>query len=383
PSRLREFERDVDVMDYLRLRTYTLALRSAPPHRTLLPARRAERCPEPLAPPSDPNTMAAEINALPSEHRLLTTGDLHVYYAESSRISAILHEIGRLRELTFRQAHEGTGQPIDLDAFDEHYLHLFIWNPHKRELAGAYRIGQTDVLLPRFGIRGLYSSTLFKYRKELLQQLDPALEMGRSFICPEYQRNYSALLLLWKGIGAYIARHPRYVNLFGPVSINNEYQSTSRRLLVRFLRSNNYDAAFARLIRPRTPMTERRIRHHDDAAFQKTVRSIDDVSSLIRDIETDQKGVPILLKQYLKLGGKLLAFNIDPDFSDVLDGLIWVDLRKTDQRSMTKYMGREAYDQFRQYHHLTRPPTPHKMPEGVKITGATSRDALGKLSGIG
>ncbi|MDD2236960.1 MAG: GNAT family N-acetyltransferase [Kiritimatiellae bacterium] len=383
PSRLREFERDVDVMDYLRLRTYTLALRSAPPHRTLLPARRAERFPEPLVPPSDPNTMAAEINALPSEHRLLTAGDLHVYYAESSRIPAILHEIGRLRELTFRQAHEGTGQPIDLDAFDEHYLHLFIWNPHKRELAGAYRIGQTDVLLPRFGIRGLYSSTLFKYRKELLQQLDPALEMGRSFICPEYQRNYSALLLLWKGMGAYIARHPRYVNLFGPVSINNEYQSTSRRLLVRFLRSNNYDAAFARLIRPRTPMTERRIRHHDDAAFQKTVRSIDDVSSLIRDIETDQKGVPILLKQYLKLGGKLLAFNIDPDFSDVLDGLIWVDLRKTDQRSMTKYMGREAYDQFRQYHHLTRPPTPHKMPEGVKITGATSRDALGKLSGIG
>ncbi len=353
PARLREFEQDEDVMDYLRLRTYILSHRTGDAvERTLLPARRVERHQAPLAAPSDSEAMAAEIAGLPPDHELIHADELSVYYASHGQIPVVLHEIGRLRELTFRQAHEGTGQAIDLDAFDEHYLHLFIWNPRKNELAGAYRIGQTDVLLPKFGIKGLYSSTLFKYRRELLDQLNPGLEMGRSFIRPEYQRNYSALLLLWKGIGAYVARHPEYLHLFGPVSINNEYQSTSRQLLVRFLRCNSYDSGFARLIRPRTPMPQQKIRHHDDETFQKVVRSVDDVSSLIRDIETDHKGIPILLKQYLKLGGKLLAFNIDPDFSDVLDGLIWVDLRKTDPRTMIKYMGKEHFARFREYHRL-------------------------------
>ena len=352
PARLREFERDEDVMDYLRLRTYILSHRSGAAQRTLLSARRPERHLQPLVQPSDPESMAAEIAQLPREHELMTTDELNVYYAASHQIPSVLHEIGRLQEFTFRQAHEGTGQSIDLDSFDEHYLHLFIWNPKKKELAGAYRVGQTDVLLPKFGIKGLYSSTLFKYRKELLQQLDPALEMGRSFIRPEYQRNYSALLLLWKGIGAYVARHPKYRNLFGPVSINNEYLTTSRQLLVRFLRCNSYDVDFARLIRPRTPMPQQKIPHHDDQTFQKVVRSVDEVSSLIRDIEADHKGIPILLKQYLKLGGKLLAFNIDPDFSDVLDGLIWVDLRKTDTRTMIKYMGKEHFQRFKEYQQL-------------------------------
>ena len=350
PARLRDFDQDGDVMDYLRLRTYILSHRAGDAvERTLLPGKKAERHMTPLVAPSEPEAMALEIARLPPEHALITTDELSVYYARYGQIPAIIHEIGRLRELTFRQAHEGTGQSIDLDAFDEHYLHLFIWNPVKKELAGAYRIGQTDVLLPKFGIKGLYSNTLFEYRRELLDQLNPALEMGRSFIRPEYQRNYSALLLLWKGIGAYVAGHPQYLNLFGPVSINNEYLSTSRQLLVRFLRCNSYDAEFAQLIRPRTPMPQQKIRHHDDRTFQKVVRSVDDVSSLIRDIEADHKGIPILLKQYLKLGGKLLAFNIDPDFSDVLDGLIWVDLRKTDQRTLIKYMGKEAFARFQAY----------------------------------
>ncbi|OGV42066.1 MAG: hypothetical protein A2X46_05810 [Lentisphaerae bacterium GWF2_57_35] len=356
-QRLQRFETDGDLMEYLRLRTYILASRHAPkktPSRRMHPLR-FKPAQKSVAEFCGSEGLAHDIDALPPEQELLASEDYKVYYARAGQIPHILHEIGRLREVTFRQVNEGTGEELDLDRFDKHYLHLFVWNPARRELVGAYRMGQTDVILRQSGMKGLYTSTLFKYRKRLLDQLNPALELGRSFIRPEYQRNYSALLLLWKGIGAYVARHPRYTNLFGPVSINNEYHSMSRQLLVRFLQHNRSDPELAQLIKPRKPLKNQKIRHCDHDLLQKVVTDVDEVAELIGEIEKDQKGIPILLKQYLKLGGKLLAFNIDPDFSFVLDGLIWVDLLKTDPKTMHKYMGREGCARFMEFHGRLQP----------------------------
>ena len=148
-------------------------------------------------------------------------------------IPNVLREIGRLRELTFRGAGEGTGNPLDLDGFDPHYLHLFLWSKAAREVAGAYRLGPTAEILPRFGVRGLYSSTLFHFSAELFGA-GPAVELGRSFIRPEYQKQYAPLLLLWKGITRYVASHPECAVLFGAVSISNDYNAASRSLLVSF-----------------------------------------------------------------------------------------------------------------------------------------------------
>src|SRR5690606_16349567 len=127
--------------------------------------------------------------------RIAESGNMEVYYAYSRQIPHILREIGRLREVTFREVNEGTGQAIDLDSFDDYYVHVFIWQKLKNELVGAYRLGKSDVILQALGKKGLYTSTLFKFRKKLLKRISPALEMGRSFIRKEYQRNYSSLLV--------------------------------------------------------------------------------------------------------------------------------------------------------------------------------------------
>jgi putative hemolysin len=347
---------DAALMDYIRLRTYHLKNRKklpgekkrvlSIPVRIGRPAR--EEQPVVLAEPAD--LLTGELNALPPGHKLIESNGLEVYYAQARQIPHLLREIGRLRELTFREVNEGTGLAIDLDRFDEYYTHVFIWSKANQEVVGAYRLGHSDVILAQLGKKGLYTSTLFKYRKRLLKKISPALEMGRSFIRKEYQKNYSSLLMLWKGLAHYIARHPDYKILFGPVSINSEYQSVSRQLLVGFLKTNESLPDLAKLVKPRKPMRIGPIKRWKLRKVRTSVKNLDEVESLIADIEHDLTGIPILLRQYLRLGGKLLAFNIDPDFSYVLDGLILVDLTKTDRKVLTRYMGEENVADFLRHH---------------------------------
>ena len=347
------FANDENLVEYLRLRTYLLfhsGQTSENPRRCFFrfPLRKIKF--EPLAKAVPNDELAAEVAALPIEQNLAQVDAYAVYYARADQIPRLLCEIGRLRELTFRKANEGGGHAFDLDRFDRHYLHLFIWHVPKNELVGAYRMGQADLIMRQSGIRGLYSSTLFKYDQRLMERLNPALEMGRSFIRPEYQRAYYPLFLLWKGIGTYISRNPRYISMFGPVSINNEYQDASRQLMVRFLKHNYFDYQLARLVKPRQPLPTVKIRYCDQRVLQNTVTSIEDISALIEDIEQDRQGMPILFKQYIKHGGRLLAFNLDPAFSYVLDGLFWADLRKNSPAIMLKFMGTQGYAHWQKYH---------------------------------
>ncbi len=351
-ERLNAISGDEEMMDYLQLRTYILkgraqAEQSRPPWRLGLPKSPRN---VPIAPPLFPETIAQDIYLLPPESLLLETDDFSVYVARAGQIPRLLHEIGRLREITFRAAGEGTGREIDLDRFDRYYEHLILWSRKKNELVGAYRIGKTDEILPVYGKRGLYTSTLFRYRKKLLEQMGPALELGRSFIRAEYQRNYASLLLLWKGIGRIIVREPRYRHLFGPVSINNQYNTMSRQMMEVFLRANNFSTEWARYVRPRHHPRRPSAHRWNPEIFRREIRDPEEMSALIAEIEKDRKGVPVLLKQYLKLGGKLLGFNVDPKFSDVLDGLIWVDLLETDPRIIVRFIGHDDAAAFLRYH---------------------------------
>jgi putative hemolysin len=342
--------------EYIRMRTYHLRDRKGDasqkkrvltlPVQITLP--RAAMTP--IVAPEPARILADELQQLPGGQKLLDNGNLEVYWAEARQIPRLLREIGRLREITFREVNEGTGQAIDLDPFDDYYVHVFIWQKIRQEVVGAYRLGKSDEILSRLGKRGLYTSTLFKYRKKLLKRISPALEMGRSFIRKEYQRNYSSLLVLWKGLAHYIAKNPDYKILFGPVSINSEYQSTSRQLLVGFLKMNESIPELARLVKARRPLRTNPLKYWKLRKMRRAVRDIDEVESLIADIETKLTGMPILLRQYLRLGGKLLAFNIDPNFSYVLDGLILVDLTKTDPKVLERYMGKTQAGQFLAYH---------------------------------
>jgi putative hemolysin len=317
--------------EYLRWRTYLLAARPDYKARTSLP-----RLTQVITPAGDPALLSQEVARLGQANLLTKSGDLEVYIASAHGIPRILQEIGRLREHSFRGVSEGTGKTIDVDRFDESYLHLFAWKPATREIVGAYRLAGTDL------VRDLYTKALFKYENSFLDRIGPALELGRSFVRPEYQRGFAPLLALWKGIGAYVARNPRYKVLFGPVSISNQYQAVSRELMVTFLER------YASLREWMSFISARRSLSHGSRAEALPAASLDveDLSDIISDLEPTRIGIPVLLRQYLRLGGKLLGFNVDPEFSDALDGLIVVDLTKTEPRLLERYLGKTQALEF-------------------------------------
>jgi putative hemolysin len=339
--------------EYLRVRTYILKGRGD--SKTPVAARTNNRViqpdrPRPIIAALPPAVVSAEVEALPAEQCLSASASLRVLFGNAQQLPNVLREIGRLRESTFRLVGEGTGREIDLDRFDPHYLHLFVWNAEARHIVGAYRMGQTDVLLKRFGADGLYTSTLFRYRPRLLDQLTPALELGRSFVVPEYQRDYSPLLLLWKGIGRFVALHPRYRRLFGAVSISDEFQSMTKQLLMAFLKVHSFDTERAALVQPRNPPKVQRFRDADERRLATLVSDVADVEELVGEIESNRRGVPVLLRQYLKLNAKLLGFNIDSHFGDVLDGLVLVDLTTVEPPILNRYLGKDGAARFLKHH---------------------------------
>jgi putative hemolysin len=313
------------------LRARVDALASAADGRRLAVARMR---PAPIAGRESPERLAANIDALQSE-ALLESGSYQVFCASAIDLPAVLPEIGRLREVTFRHAGEGTGRGRDLDRFDETYRHLFVWDRKRKEVAGAYRLGATDVVAPGGRVEGLYTRTLFDYDAKLLDEIGPALELGRAFVQPEYQRDFSPLLLLWKGISRLVARSGRYRRLFGVVSISDRYNSTSRELLVRFLQTRCFDADLGRLVRAKNPPPL----IQSGPLESTTINSVQDVSSRIRRSEPDGKDMPVLLRQYLKLNAKLLGFTVDRDFGNVIDGFVLVDLADVQPAILSRYMG--------------------------------------------
>ncbi len=343
---------DREGIEYLRWRAYLLARRtkSETSWPTALRTKLSSKIQEPVAAPMPQETLADEIEDLSSDRCLAENSDFAVYLGMAREIPQLLQEVGRLRELTFRRAGEGTGKDRDLDAFDEYYWHVLLWHKNKKELVGAYRAGNTAEILSEHGISGLYTSTLFRYDERLFGRLGPALELGRSFVRPEYQRQYAPLLLLWKGIARLVATHPHMPILFGAVSISNDYNQASREMIYRFFESRMQEDDLAGLIEPRRKFRPGLLRPWDCQAMCRVLRDLNELSEPITDVESDGKGLPILLRQYAKIGGKLLGFNVDRKFSNVLDGLVVVDLRQTDAAVLERYMGKESAAKFRSIH---------------------------------
>lgn len=343
---------DSDATRYLRWKTYLLANRTDQNatgdlrFKIGFPKRHA-----PIAAAAERATIIDEIEALPPVQNVEQSREFSVYEANAHQIPNVLAEIGRLRELTFREVGEGTAKAVDLDRFDSYYTHLILWSKARQEIAGAYRLANTAEILARRGIRGLYSSSLFAYDPKLFDEMGPALELGRSFVRTEYQRQYAPLLMLWKGIARYVALHPETPILFGAVSVSSQYSQASRELLVRFFESQE-TSPLSHLIRPRRSFRPRRKLRQWELSAIHNLLNIDELSDSISELEKDGKGVPILIKQYMKVGGTILAFNVDKAFSNVLDGLIMVDLRKTDPARLETYMSKTGIARFRQFHGL-------------------------------
>lgn len=350
-----------ELTKYLRSRVYVLANRVglAPAH-----TRRVALDPPPLHPPIDPDLLATEVNSLPADALLVRNVAFDVYLARAAQIPNILTEIGRLRERTFRPVGEGVGKPLDLDEYDQSYRHLFVWQRERREIVGAYRVGATDEIMAERGIAGLYTHSLFRYEEKLIDRIGPALEMGRSFVVAEYQREYQPLLLLWRGIGAIVVREPRYRFLFGGVSISDQYRSVTKDLLIAFLRANRMDDELAALTHPKRPPQTRSART-ETASLASIAKNLDEVDEIVRELEADGKSAPVLLRQYLRLNARIIAFNIDPDFGDALDGLVVIDLTRVDRPILERYLTKPGAASFLAAHHCDHRDIAKAVPANI------------------
>jgi hypothetical protein len=287
-----------------------------------------------------PEDLRADMAALGGAGLLAKQGPFDVYMAPAKAIPKVLLEIGRLREVTFRAAGVGIGKPRDLDDYDEFYTHLFLWDREHHQIAGGYRFARTDLVFAEFGFEGIYSGSYCECEQSLMDYLNPALELGRSWVSPEYQRSMHPLLGLWKGIGQFVARYPRYHKLFGAITISDDYTPISKNLIVRFLRRSKIDPSWGGGLQPLFPFQDQ------SEEFSAGFTSIEEVSAQVATLESDGKGVPVLLRQYLKLNATLLTCAYAPKFQNCLHALVLVDLKQAPGGLLKKYMGREGYEKF-------------------------------------
>lgn len=369
PRQVSTFETDEELIAWMRLSAYILPQKKSGKKnsetkmedsgknikklvRKILPSSSSF---QDLILPVDSEKMQAEINSLPESCKLIDGGRIGVYAAYSWQMKWTMLEIGRLREKTFREVGEGTGKSIDTDEYDQYYMHIFLWDKANKSIAGAYRVGHVDKIVKSMGVQGLYSSTLFEMQPEIFEKMGNSLEMGRSFIVSEYQKKSSTLAILWKGIGVYISRNPQYKTLYGPVSITTEYNAISKDLMVQYLSENKTSLEFSKFVKPKTPPKVKLLSGLEKETISRVGKDVEKISALISEIEMDNKGIPVLLKHYLRLNGKLLAFNVDKSFGNCIDGLIMVDLTKTDSKLMKSYMGLKEAIAYRKYYGLDSP----------------------------
>lgn len=299
------------------------------------------------AEPEASAVLAREIRELGAVQTLYASGDYSVLVAARHAVPHVMSEIGRLREISFRAVGEGTGQARDIDEFDDWYQQLFVWQHSTQQILGAYRLCMTDVVRRQHGDAGLYTSSLFAFGPDFLEELGPAIELGRSFVRPELQGAGRVLALLWRGIGHLLAARPRYRRLFGPVSVSASYREASRQLITASLCHGEHRHALAPRVQALHP-----VQLPEDQACEPDIRQL---SRRVAELEPDRKGLPILVKEYVKLGGQFLAFSVDPAFQAALDGLVVVDLDRTSPRLLSLHMGAENYERFMRHRAPARP----------------------------
>ena len=343
PSELPFYDSPIKLLDYLRAKTYALGAgldneKKIFNPRTIFKIRKKSQ--EIIAPISVED-LDREIANL-TEFLVCTERNYEVYICSSTAIPTILKEIGRLREVTFREIGEGTNKRTDLDEYDINYNHLFIWDKESKMIVGAYRIGKGAEIFYSMGKRGCYLNELFKIKKQFYPILMKSLELGRSWIRKEYQQKPLPLFLLWKGIVQFLSKNSEYRYLIGPVSISNWFTKLSKSLIVEFIRNNNFDHELSQFVKPRKNFKVDFSKIDKDLLTEGS-KTLKDLDSLISDIEITNMKIPVLLKQYLALNAKIISFNIDPKFSDSLDGFLVLDI-ETIPNEILKKLGKNIQD---------------------------------------
>ncbi|MCF7567362.1 lysophospholipid acyltransferase family protein [Sabulilitoribacter arenilitoris] len=285
------------------------------------------KAPKKIVTPVNSETMVSEVNELKKEDcKLLTSKNYEVYLAPAKSIPNILREIGRLREITFREVGEGTNESIDLDDFDSYYHHMFLWDNERNLIAGAYRMGLGSQIFERYGIDGFYLQDLFRFEPELYKMMSQSIEMGRAFIIKEYQQKPMPLFLLWKGIVHTTLRYPKHKFLIGGVSISNQFSNFSKSLMIEFMKSHYYDPYIAQYVHPKKEFKVKLKDADKDFVFDATEADLNKFDKIIDEVEPGALRLPVLLKKYIKQNARLVAFNVDPLFNNAVDGLMYIKI---------------------------------------------------------
>ena len=254
---------------------------------------------------------------------LFSNGDYEVYFTKFDEIPAMMREIGRQRELTFRAVGEGTNLPFDLDEYDKHYHHLILWDNVAQKIAGAYRMALGSEVMKNYGIKGFYTNSLFDFDQELQPFFKKVIEMGRAYISIEYQQKPLPLFLLWRGIVHVCLRNPEHKFLMGGVSISNRFSDFSKSLMIEFMRSHYFDPVVAQYVHPKNDYKVYLSERDKSLFFEGLDDDLNKFDKLIDDFEPEMR-LPVLIKKYIKQNAKVVAFNVDPNFNDAIDGLMYI-----------------------------------------------------------
>jgi putative hemolysin len=270
-----------------------------------------------------------------------TDDNKQIYLFDYQPNSSVMREIGRLRELSFRAVMEGTGNALDIDAYDRYYRHLILWDEEELDIVGAYRIGETANIIKERGLSGLYTHSLFEFDDALLPYLEKSIELGRSFVQPRYWGRRS-LDYLWFGLGAYLRQNPHIKYAFGPLSLSASYPEQAQQVIASF-----YSTLFrseTELARPKAPFEFQQADLFSDFDSITSDDEYKQAFTLLKE-QLDDMGVrlPTLYKQYVEIchpgGCQFLGFSVDADFSDCIDAMILVHLDAIKEKRRERYIG--------------------------------------------
>jgi len=326
----KEHETLEDFTDFLRRKTYMLSKTFEDKPKILDNIKSTVKVPKPpkrIVTPIDTELMVAEVDNLREKDcRLLVSKNYEVFLASADEMPNILSELGRLREITFREVGEGTNEATDLDSFDAYYHHMFLWDSDKNVVAGAYRMGLGSDIFQRYGIDGFYLQDLFRFEPELYKMMSQSIEMGRAFIIKEYQQKPMPLFLLWKGIVHTTLRYPEHKYLIGGVSISNQFSNFSKSLMIEFMKSHYYDPYVAQYVHPKKEFKVKLEDADKEFVFDEAEADLNKLDKLIDEVEPGALRLPVLLKKYIKQNAKIVAFNVDPLFNNAVDGLMYIKI---------------------------------------------------------
>ena len=320
PSEVTLYENPKELAAYLRSRSYALEAN--------IPVKASEKKEanmEAIAAPVELSLMQAELEAIREKSFLYSSSDYDCYLADYEDIPNLMREIARLREETFRAIGEGTGKSLDQDEFDKHFKQMVLWDKVKQKIAGCYRLGIGSEIIPKFGIKGFYVSTLVNIDDSFSDKLSHTIELGRSFVSLEYQKEVLPLMLLLRGLSDVVVRYPEINHFIGPVSISSWYPKFYLSLIARFVSEKHaVEDELKDKVTPKTPFTPDFLKVDADVLLQNNMNGVDKFDKFLFRLSNGLYRLPTLFKKYLKLNAKFLCFNVDPDFNDTLDALLFL-----------------------------------------------------------